>query len=104
MSNYLIDIEDATITKLLSARRPDDNTRNFFNRVDIFRGEKAEVFLAFARETAPSAWLRLDRILNKPEEYKVARGLCQPVLQGTLRNELACVWPLFLCARSLRVT
>lgn len=104
MSNYLIDIEDAVITKVNSAVRPDDNTRNFFNRVDIFRGEKAEVFLAVARETAPSAWLRLDRILNKPEEFKSARSLGQPFLQGTLRNEIACVWSLFLCARSLRAT
>ena len=64
MSNYLIDIEDSVIAKINSARRPDDNTRSFFNRVDVFRGEKAEVFLAVARETAPSAWLRLDRILN----------------------------------------
>lgn len=104
MSNYLIDIEDATITKLLSARRSDDNTRNFFNRVDIFRGEKAEVFLAVARETAPSAWLRLDRIVNKPEEFRGARGLGQLVTHGTLRNEIACVWSLFLCARSLRAT
>ncbi len=104
MSNYLIDIEDAVITKVNSAKRPDDNTRSFFNRVDIFRGEKSEVFLAVARETAPSAWLRLDRILNKPEEFKGARSLGQPVLQGTLRNEIACVWSLFLCARSLRAT
>jgi len=104
MSNYLINIEDETITKLLSARRPDNNTRNFFNRVDIFRGEKAEVFLAVARETAPSAWLRLDRIINKPEEFRSARGLGQPVTQATLRNEIACVWSLFLCARSLRAT
>jgi len=104
MSNYLIDIEDATIAKLLSARRPDDNTRNFFNRADVFRGEKAEVFLAVARETAPSAWLRLDRLINKPEEFRSARGLGQPVTQGALRNEIACVWSLFLCARSLRAT
>jgi len=49
MSNYLIDIEEAMISKVNAARRPDDNTRNFFNRVDVFRGEKAEVFLAVAR-------------------------------------------------------
>lgn len=104
MSNYLIDIEDAAIAKINSAKRPDDETRAFFNRVDIFRGEKAEVFLAIARETAPSAWLRLDRILNKPEEFRGARGLGQPVTQATLRNEITCVWSLFLCARSLRAT
>ena len=104
MSNYLIDIEDAIIAKVNSAKRADDLTRNFFNRVDIFRGEKAEVFVAVARETAPSAWLRLDRILNKPEEFRSARGLGQFVTQGTLRNEIACVWSLFLCARSLRAT
>ncbi len=104
MSNYLIDIEDAMIAKISSATRPDDNTRPFFNRVDVFRGEKAEVFLAVARETAPSAWLRLDRMLNKPEEFRGARSLGQPVTQGALRNELNCVWSLFLCARSLRAT
>jgi len=104
MSNYLIDIEDAIIAKITSATRPDDNTRNFFNRVDVFRGEKAEVFLAVARETAPSVWLRLDRILNKPEEFRGARRLGQPVTEGTLRNEISCVWSVFLCARSLRAT
>jgi hypothetical protein len=104
MSNYLIDIEDSVISKINAARRPDDNTRNFFNRVDVFRGEKAEVFLAVARETAPSAWLRLDRILNKPEEFRAARRFGQPVTQGTLRSEISCVWSLFLCARSLRAT
>jgi len=104
MSNYLIDIEDAVIAKINSATRPDDNTRNFFNRVDVFRGEKAEVFLAVARETAPSAWLRLDRILNKPEEFRGTRRLGQPVTEGTLRNEISCVWSVFLCARSLRAT
>ena len=104
MSNYLIDIEDAMIAKISSATRPDDDTRAFFNRVDVFRGEKAEVFLAIARETAPSAWLRLDRMLNKPEVFRGARALGQPVTQGTLRNELNCVWSLFLCARSLRAT
>jgi hypothetical protein len=104
MSNYLVDIEDAVITKVNSAKRPDDNTRNFFNRVDIFRGEKAEVFLAIARETAPSAWLRLDRILNKPEEFRGARAFGRSVTHGTLRNEIVCVWSVFLCARSLRAT
>ena len=79
MSNYLIDIEDSVIAKINSAKRPDDNTRSFFNRVDVFRGEKAEVFLAVARETAPSAWLRLDRILNKPEEFRAARRFGQPI-------------------------
>ena len=104
MSNYLIDIEDAVISKVNAARRPDDNTRSFFNRVDVFRGEKAEVFLAVARETAPSAWLRLDRILNKPEEFRAARRFGQPGTEGTLRSEISCVWSLFLCARSLRAT
>jgi len=104
MSNYLIDIEDAAIARLRSATRPDDLARAFFNRVDVFRGEKAVVFLAVARETAPSAWLRLDRILNKPEEFRGARSLGQPFTQGTLRNELNCVWSVFLCARSLRAT
>ena len=104
MNNYLIDIEDSVIAKINSARRPDDGARAFFNRVDIFRGEKAEVFLAVARETAPSAWLRLDRILNKPEEFRAARRFGQPVTEGTLRSEISCVWSLFLCARSLRAT
>ena len=30
--------------------------------------------------------------------------MASPVTQGTLRNELTCVWSLFLCARSLRAT
>ena len=28
----------------------------------------------------------------------------QPFTQGTLRNELNCIWSVFLCARSLRAT
>lgn len=104
MSNYLIDIEDAVIAKVNAAKRPGDPAQNFFNRVDVFRGEKSEVFLGIARETAPSAWLRLDRMLNKPEEFRQVSPLGQASTVGTLRDEVMCVWSIFLCARSLRST
>lgn len=103
MSDLLVDIEDACIAKISAAKRA-DGTTPFFNRVDVFRGEKEEVFMAIARETAPSCWLRLDRAINKPKEFETATAIGLPMTAGTTENRVTYVWSFFVCARSLRAT
>ena len=102
--NYLIDIEDATIARILLAKRPDDAAKALINKCDVFRGEKDEVFFAIVREVAPAVWLRLDRAINVAKEFEQAMSLGQPMTTGTTQNRETLVWSFFICAQSLRST
>ena len=102
MSDYVIDIETASIAKVSAAKRPVDNTKNFFNVVGAFPGQKGEEFLELTRRTAPSCFFRLDRSLNRVKQLDVPAMTGKPFAQGATEGRELLVWSVFICAKSLR--
>jgi len=102
VSEYVIDIETAMIAQVNSAKQPGDNTKNFFNAVDAFPGQKGEEFLELTRRTAPSCYFRLDRSLNRVKQLDVPVMSGKPFAQGATEGRELLVWSVFICAKSLR--
>jgi hypothetical protein len=103
--SYLIDIEDAMIAKILGAKQPAPKSAvNVFNVADVYRGEKDEKFLAVIRESAPCAFLFLDRSFTKAREFFNADASGHEILEGTTEDNEMLVWSVLVGAKSLRAT